>query len=240
MAPGYPKVVDSATIKGLRPGFQAVVAGVCPSKQDARLIKDVLSLASGLAAALREVQVPATDFACPTLTSVDASSLPVAERVAVDNRFPDIRWVLRRRPINKECDTYALGVEVGKTLVYQESHRDEGCRANSSIIKRFKASIVKVGEVSYARVSGRVDWHDNGTYGESLMGLSCAGVHALMPLGNAEREVESITAAGDGSGRTRLRVRWGGSPLYGYPDGAETDYVRSADGCGFEEAKQGR
>lgn len=60
-APGYPKVVASADVQGMKPGFHVVILGVCPQGAAAELA--IVKAFSGAAYA-REVSVPA---ACPTL-----------------------------------------------------------------------------------------------------------------------------------------------------------------------------
>jgi hypothetical protein len=66
LAAGFPKVVDSATVKGLNPGFQIAVAGFCPAKgKQAALARDLLAL-EFLGTYLR----PVTDVdvgTCPTI-----------------------------------------------------------------------------------------------------------------------------------------------------------------------------
>lgn len=240
LGPGYPQVVDSAMVPGLRPGFQAVAAGVCASKTDAVAAKNVLSMSIGLEATVREVKVSNVDTSCPVLTPQRASALPVRERAALDRRFPDIRWVLRQKALNPHCSHYALGVEVGNTTVYQETYKETGCREDAINTTRFQISIVQIGQVSYARVEQRVDWHDNGTRSENLLGLLCTGVKPVLELGDQYDTVEEISATGDGSGRTGLRLRWKRGECSNCEPSGNVDYVRAAGSCKFEPVKDGR
>ena len=237
LVPGYPRAIDTATMSGLRPGYHAVIAGVCAAKAQARLIKDVLQLATGLAATVREVKTTNVDLGCPSLIPQKASTLPLVERVPLDERFPDINWVVRKKDLNDQCSHYALGVEVGKTVVYQTTHKETGCGKNSINTTRFNLAIAKVGKVSYARLGQRNDWHDNGNFNESLLGLSCTGVHDLLTLGDQYDTVEEITASGDGTGRTQVRLLWKRGECSNCPPSGPAEYKRSTDGCSFELAK---
>ena len=237
LVPGYPRTIDTATMSGLRPGYHAVIAGVCTSKTHAHLIRDVLQLATGLAATVREVKTTNVDAGCPSLIPQKASTLPLVERVPLDERFPAINWVVRKKTINDQCNHYALGVEVGKTVVYQATYKETGCGKNSINTTRFNLSIARVGKVNYVRLGERIDWHDNGNYAENLLGLSCTGVHPLLTLGDQYDTVENIATSGDGTGRSQLRLLWKRGACMNCEPSGPAEYKRSGDGCTFELAK---
>ena len=65
LPPGYPKIVDSATIKGMAPGLAVVVAGFCAGEQATRVARFLRALEPG--AYTRAAVVPA--LACPEIAS---------------------------------------------------------------------------------------------------------------------------------------------------------------------------
>jgi hypothetical protein len=236
-APAYPRVVDTAVVDGLRPGYQALVAGVCASKTQAQQVRDALELATGIAGTVRKVRATDADTGCPSFIPAQPSTLPVVERAPVDERFPGIQWVLRKKDVNAQCSHYAVGVEIGRTTVYQATHKETGCGKNSINTTRFEVGLAKVGKVAYARLGERMDWEDNGTRSENLLGLSCTGVHPVLELGNQYDTALDIAPAGDGSGRTRLRVVWKRGECGNCEPSGPVEYTRTADGCTFERAK---
>ncbi|QSQ23839.1 hypothetical protein JY651_02310 [Pyxidicoccus parkwayensis] len=67
---GFPKLVQSNTVRGLKPGFWVWVVGFCPSDDSVRALELLKLVAPDTYA--RDVQLPAKSLACP---DVSAASL---------------------------------------------------------------------------------------------------------------------------------------------------------------------
>ncbi|MCY1020687.1 hypothetical protein [Pyxidicoccus sp. MSG2] len=63
VAEGFPTLVQSNTVRGLKPGFWVWVVGFCPADEGARALELLKLVASD--AYSREVKVPAKKLACP-------------------------------------------------------------------------------------------------------------------------------------------------------------------------------
>ncbi|MBL8923791.1 MAG: hypothetical protein JNJ54_33355 [Myxococcaceae bacterium] len=235
---GHPRLVESATVKGLKAGFHVVLAGVCRSKDDATAARDVINLASGSGTYVREVQVPRDWLeSCPTLQALTPSAGKVLKRAVIDDGAPTVRWVLRKQATGGGCSAFELGVEAGEKLILKKDFADDGCTAGVNIRKRHELTIASVGGGSFARVVERSDWHDNGTRLESLLDFACNELREVLDLGDLFNTVEAIASVEGAPGRSRLRLTWNRRPCANCAPSGDLVYQRTADGCRFEEAK---
>lgn len=235
---GHPRLVESATVKGLKPGFHVVLAGVCRSKDDASAARDVLNLASGPGTYVREVQVPRDWLeSCPTLQPLTASGGKVVKRAVIDDGAPTVKWVVRKQPTGGGCSTFEIGVEAGDKLILKKAWADDGCTNDANVRTRHEVSIVSVGGGSFARVVVRSDWHDNGTRTDSLLDFACNDLREVLGLGDLFETVDAIASVEGAAGRSRLRLTWNRRPCANCLPSGDAVYQRTADGCGFDEVK---
>lgn len=239
LAAGFPRIVESARVSGLRPGFHVVVGGICEARSPAEVARQVLDVAAGADFYVREVEVPADAFGCPALVPAGPrGSFPVAQEAPLDARSPDVRWVLRKKKLNERCAAWQVELVAGGVALFREDHRDEGCKESSIDTTRFDIKLARVGDAAYARVSNRHDWHDNGTRQEDMLDLACKDVHSVLDLGNQYDSVEAISPVKGASPRARLRLRWHRMECSNCKASGEFEYARAPDGCSFRPVGQ--
>ncbi|NMO17071.1 hypothetical protein HPC49_11445 [Pyxidicoccus fallax] len=238
LAAGYPRVVESASVKGLNPGFFIAVAGACASKRAAEEARDVLGFLSLDGVYLREVQVPEEQLKdCPRLQpaelgNFDPSSFRVVKKAPLDTARPTLTWVIRKTRPKGGCDIFDVAVQAGDTVLAHERFEATGCNLPLGRHTSWhEVSIVEVASARFVRLVYRAEWHDNGSTTHKLLDFACGGLSEVAEIGDRHDDfVEEISPVEGRSPREALRMRWRHSPCYNCrPDNEVLLYERSAE-----------
>jgi len=238
LATGYPRVIESATVKGLNPGFFIAVAGACASKRAAEEARDLLGFLSSSGVYLREVQVPEALLQdCPSLQPMalggefDPTSFRVVQKAPLDAARPTLTWVIRKKRPKGGCDTYDVALQAGDTLLAHQSFEETGCRAPLGRHRsRYALSFVEVAGARFVRVNASAEWHDNASRNDTLMDFACGALTEVAELSSVHDFVEELSPVEGRSPREGLRMRWHHEPcLNCRPDNEVLVYERSAE-----------
>jgi hypothetical protein len=198
LAKGFPKVIESAKVKGLKPGFHVAVLGFCPAgDRRAVLARDLMRL-DFPGTYLRTVEGP-FDGQCPKIALPPArepKELPLME----ESPFAPgstVKWRLFRRefPDLKSGEQFH-GTQVLARLVQEgrlvaEAPFNGRARAGDEdqgdygFSEEWKApTVVAAGERSYLIVVMGTYGGDTGSLAYELWGHGCGTVRKVLALGS--------------------------------------------------------
>ncbi|WPB76581.1 hypothetical protein KYC5002_47290 [Archangium violaceum] len=192
---GYPRLLESDEMAGLKPGFHIAVLGICPEVERARALRDLANLAMP-GVYLREVHASVPD-ACPKLVlpkpkalkghvhqgsypvragvkglsyEVHSRALDTGQTPCVESRLV-VRLELGGRAVDEESWTGDCNPPVG-----------EGDLGSSSEWSLEEA--LSFGERSFLLVKESASIADNTTHTWRLVGEACGDVDELFTVGS--------------------------------------------------------
>jgi len=204
-----PRVVETASVPGLVPGFRAVVFAWCPDEKRALDARDLAQLVTA-DAYVRRVDAPAPPDACPRPLGI-ASERKKVKRVA-ERKFREgssLRWWIGRTPKSKTtCEGTLIRLLFGETLLAEHWTEDTCKPPESGMLDFVDFAELRKRRFPHLALRRLIDDHDSAHH--LLFGFACGRLDAIASFdfeGNGidDRNAERTLSLGD-SGRLKVEI----------------------------------